>query len=90
MGKADKNYKCSNCEKLYKHRQHLSRHKKKCLGLVKFECAKSFTRKDSLEDHNKISKRRKEKYCKICCHEFDSTWRLKRHTTKAFKSSIQL
>ena len=66
-------YNCNKCSKVYKNRQHLSRHRKSCLANQSFKCfscSRSFKRKDALKRHSETC-RVKDKICKICHKEFD-------------------
>ena len=83
---------CQVCEKVFKHRQSLSRHtcntqskKFSCEG-----CGKSFLRKDALGRHKNTCKGRKQLLvCKICDKEFPNNSKLLRHIKKHNKSNFK-
>lgn len=82
MGKTDKKYECTKCEKQFSQRQSLSRHKQSICGTVKFSCSKCkkvLKRKDSLNQHMRLCKGKKELKCQVCDKEFTYTWFLQRH-----------
>ena len=78
--KEDHPCKCGN---IYKSRQGLYRHRLKCEKNVVYSCAqcsKSFTRKDSLQEHLKICKgEKKDTNCHQCNKKFLTGWKLEIH-----------
>ena len=85
MGKSNPSvhrYICAKCNSSFGNRQHLYRHKLKCIQLVLFnckDCGKSFDRKDNLNRHIKICKGKNKRKCDICGSEFLRFSNLKRH-----------
>ena len=77
-------YECDKCGKVYKNRQHLWRHRKRCNSdenkdtLKCQTCNKIFHRKDMLKRHKPKCKI-KERTCKICGREFQYPAFLKKH-----------
>ena len=88
-------YKCSECSKVYKHRQSLEKHQKySCTTTVDIICSgceKHFSRKDVLKKHLEIyeGKENPAKFtCNKCKKSFRNNWLLDRHLNSSHKSKI--
>lgn len=73
-------------------RQHLYRHRLKCIKLISYDCqscGKKFDRKDNLTRHHVKcrSKKNHQTRCRICGHYFSKPSNLKKHMSKAHSST---
>lgn len=88
---AKMNVKCRNCDKSFRKREHLVRHKKTAhtslkLELVCQKCNKNFAHSKSLEKHLKKGVcQQKQHSCHTCDKRFKSIKNLEKHVVIAHK-----